>query len=452
MKKIFSFLAGLLITTNAISQWLSQSAEGKGTVLSKGATVSLDVAKTDISFSLNNLNRPVWVQGDSAVHRFFFGAALSAKNEEGIGNLFSKGDFVPSSRLTGFWGVKLLDNQPNFRKEEERLNAVLQDLTNRQVVDFQIRTASLIRLEVEERDNLAKNIRDKISSDWIEEVKTSVAAKFIAYLKKYQQNNAFVAQNVDVANIIADVIAGIKAMVKEFDIEQNKLRKELEAHYKGFVESNQTNLSVFTFGGIDASSFKRVDSIHTTDLPASFSKEEFRGGIWGIGLNYQTNRLKIGFTYAYRKTNNFSLLDKTDYTLTSMYTSGGQELKQSKEITAYTGKYGKVEVNELNLDVLYTIGLGKGADTYAMLNAYLRSNMFSRDEELLPGSFNIGVASYFFTRKSKFLGGLYVELPDVDDSYEKSKPDDKQNIRPAIRRLTFGIVGKFSINSLISWQ
>ena len=452
MKKLIPVIVGLLMAGPVQSQWLSQSAEGKGTVLSKGSLVSFDIAKTDVSFSLNNLNQPVWADAYTKPHRFLYGGAISAKNEEGLGNLFSKGDFVPSSKLTGFLGLKLIDNRPSLRSPIERINEQLQPLNNRQIADFQIRTESLIEAEIADRDNLSDAIRQKIQSDWTTELKTSVASRYIKYLKGYQKSNPFVSQNLDVTNIISDVIEGIKAISKEHSAEQDKIRAELIKHYQGYAESNQTQFSIFTFGGIEGSSFKRVDTIHTTNLPKSFIKEEFRGGNWGVGMNYQINRFKLGLTYSYRRTNNFALLDKTEYTLTNTYTSGGTEMKNTKQVTAYSGKFGSVEVNELNFDILYTLGLGKNSDTYAMLNGYLRSNMFSRDEELLPESFSIGVASYFFTRKSKFLGGIYVELPDVDDSYEKSKPKDDQVIRPAIRRLTFGIVGKFSINSLISWQ
>ena len=58
MKKIHFILLGLLVTGQSVmSQVITQSAEGTGTVIMEGSTISLDLGKTDLSFGWNNLNK-----------------------------------------------------------------------------------------------------------------------------------------------------------------------------------------------------------------------------------------------------------------------------------------------------------------------------------------------------------------------------------------------------------
>jgi len=255
-----------------------------------------------------------------------------------------------------------------------------------------------------------------------------------------------------VQGIISNILNAADADLKQNEVRLERTRSRLIANDKEFIMQSLYRFSIFTFGGMQATSFKRTDSILTSNLSNSFIKEDFRGGNWGLGINFQIAQLKIGLTYAYRMTNNFDLLDKTDYKLVKTYTSGNQTLTQEKQVTAYSGTYSKIEVNELNADIMYNINLSKEENVYALLDAYLRSTAFSRNKELLPNNYTIGLGSYFFGKASKFMGGMYVELPDVGNAFEKQKAPADQNIRPGLKRLTFGIIGKFSLNSLISWQ
>lgn len=288
--------------------------------------------------------------------------------------------------------------------------------------------------------------------DWFANLKTAKNPKnFSDFLKGYIVKNPAASSPI-VANIINSLLEEIKIILKLQQQEIDKITTSLVSYRDGYIRYRLWKFSIFSFGGIDGSSFKRVDTINTISPSASFIKEEFRGGSFGIGLNYQINRFKFGVTYAYKMTNNFVLLDKTDYKLTTTTTSGVQTLSEEKSISAYSGTYGEVEINEVNVDVLYTINLGKTSETYALVNPYIRSTIFTRGKTILPNTYNLGIGTYFFTTKSKFLGGLYLELPDLNNTVEKTKPVTDQNIRPGLKRLTFGIVGKFSLNSLISWQ
>ena len=99
------------------------------------------------------------------------------------------------------------------------------------------------------------------------------------------------------------------------------------------------------------------------------------------------------------------------------------------------------------------VGDFKLSDTSRILaSLYLRSSLFSRDTAYLKNYTNIGTGLYFINKKGKFLGGLYVELPDINNNVEKAKPQDEINIRPPFKKLTFGIVIKFNISSIFDWS
>lgn len=456
MKKIICMILVVCVCNTTIGQWLTQSAEGKGSFLFKGANVAVDLAKTDLSFTINNLNSPYRVSKAKDNLFLFYGGGVNAKNEEGLGNLFSAGEFVPSANANGYLGIRFSNSYDSLYKKQERLlSDALQQITQNQQLEFITKMEKSIDFEIDgssldETDDA--DLIKKLKKDWKEKLAKLATQPFSKYLKSYLSKNPGLTKVATIANIIDELLNEIKLIVKSNDIELGNLTQQLILNRDEFVKKSFWRLSIFTFGGIDASSFKRVEDINTTSLSKSFIKEEYRGGNLGIGINYQIKQWKFGAIYSYKKTNNFNLLDKTDYKLTTTTTTGNQTLTQEKAISAYSGNYGEVEINELNLDALFTVGLGEKSESYAMLNAYLRGNFFSRDKILLPTSYNIGLGSYFFTKKSKFLGGLYVELPDVKDSFEKSKPVADQNIRPALKRLTFGIIAKVSLNSLISWQ
>ena len=80
---------------------------------------------------------------------------------------------------------------------------------------------------------------------------------------------------------------------------------------------------------------------------------------------------------------------------------------------------------------------------------YLQSNLFSRNKLILPNTTNIGCGFYFFKNTGKFLGGFYTELADVKNSFEKMKPEEEQNLRTPLKRLSFGIVAKMTIGSFL---
>ncbi|CCH54592.1 hypothetical protein BN8_03776 [Fibrisoma limi BUZ 3] len=459
MKYLLSFLLIIGFTDNVFSQWLTQSAEGQGSFLFKGSNIGIDLGKSEFSFTMNNLHKPVQLSSSKDNSFAFYGIGLKAKSEEGLGNLFSTGDLVPSAKLNGYFGWQLSNSYNAVRKASDaELSGQLQALTIDQI---KRRFIPLMEIAIDEEINFSPLtntvVKAKLSTDWVTQLRTSQPKTFHAYLSSYlaAQGAAIPAPDqILVSNIITNLLSRLKSIVQTFDLELKVLKDELVKSFEQNIRNTYWRVSLFTFGGIDALSFRRVDQINTGNLSKSFIKEEFRGGNLGVGLNWQVDWFKLGLTYAYKKTNNFNLLDKTEYKLTTTTpsTSISQILTQERAITGYSGTYGEVEINELNADLLLNISLGKESETYTLINPYFRSNLLSRNKLLLPDSYSFGFGTYFFSKQSKFLGGLYVELPDVENAYEKLKPIEDQNIRTAIRRFNFGIVAKFSLNSIISSQ
>ena len=107
-------------------------------------------------------------------------------------------------------------------------------------------------------------------------------------------------------------------------------------------------------------------------------------------------------------------------------------------------------MNELNVDLIIDFKL-KGDTSRILVNPYLRASLFSRDTAYIKNYTNLGLGLYFLGRKRKFIGGLYVELPDINNNAEKAKPEDEIHIQPPFKKLSFGIVTKFNISSFFNF-
>lgn len=445
MKKI-TFICLLALYGNVNAQGVTQSADGKGTVLLSGAAISVDAGKTDLAFTINNLNNIAVKKNNFAV----FGVDVHAKNKEGIGNLFSKGNKVAEGKLNLFLGYNFSNailESSTVVKNENDYNSFKADLINNikaEVINVANRYSKLIK-DKTKKDNEV-NALSKFFDDGF---KKGYFAKAIAASIKTDDTDSEVKDfrtkaKIDLVNFTEEIDKTIS-----FDA----FRHNLVEAYKEQAKSSFYNVVFFGFGGIDASSFKRVTKIDSADLSNSFKSEDYQGGNFGGGVNVEYRNMRLGLTYAYVKTNNLSLLTATDYTLKQATTDlTGQTLTSEDKITAYTGNYGTVEVNELNADLIYNFKLDKQANTHLLVNPYFRGTLFSRDTSLLINKINLGIGGYIFKKDGGFLGGLYVELPDVANNREKAKPLEKQNLLPPFKRLTFGIVAKFNLTSLrLGW-
>lgn len=450
MKSLFAFSTLCCLSVPAFSQWLTQSGDGKGSVLFKGSNLSLDATTSELSFSINNLNQPLSLTKKSDNYKWFLGGNLSAKSAEGLGNLFSGGDLVPEARLNGFIGIRFSNSFNAARNQlQQDISASLSAMNKRQAQEFESRMRPFMDSVISNSALRDSSVIRQVTRRFNSGLTNTTTKTFLDFLKEINDPNA------EVSNIRNVLIDKTKAIAKENAEERDQLTKPLITSFDEFKDQSLNALSIFGFGGIDALTFKRVDIISPANISGSFTKEEYRGGNAGIGLNFQHNRLKVGVTFAFfNETNNFSSLDKTDYKLTTTIsnTATNQTLVQEKSITGYSGTYGKINVKQINIDVMYNFNLNKTFENFALVNPYFRTTTSTDDSSIIPDNYTFGLGTYFFKKSSKFLGGLYVELPDVKHAIEKIKPADEQNTRTAIKRLNFGIVTKFSLASVIGVQ
>lgn len=450
MKKMHFVLAGLLLISQFImGQAITQSAEGTGTVIMEGSIISLDLGKTDLTFGWNNLNKNI-VKSNNG---FLVGGEVKVKNAEGIGSLFSKGGLVPQGGANLFFGHYWSNaeignysaNKPAGNSDEEYLKE------KRRLLQI-----AIIFLE----DTLYKEIESIAKKHISDDVKKNEAIQTVKDEYDNSPDKLFFPGRFSEND--ADI--EIKAFRTELKERLKKVKVNVEKPYRALSKENYTTKVTFNkgrpgywkftsylFGGVNAVDFKRFDKTDSANLENSFVDEYFRGGNFGIGFNVEYWRFRFGLTYSYTKTSNFSALTATEYTLQSTTVINNQALQTKNAVTAYGGKYGEVEKNDLNIDLIYNCKLDKDGENHILINPYLRASMLSRDTSLLINKANLGIGGYFFKESGKFLGGLYIELLDINNNIEKKKPVDKQNFRPPLKRLSFGIVTKFSLKALFGW-
>ncbi len=436
MKRIAIILANIIMPILAYAQGLTKNAEGESTVLFKGTNIGLDIGKTQLSIGANNLNSTI---GEN--QKFFIGGNIKGENKEGISNLFSKGDLVPAASFDGFIGYSFSNSTyPNNEAARRLVNSEMEKYTNT-VLEL---AKSEMNSEIYKitKDSTLKSLREellkKISTiESIEELKSELIKDNVDDNDKTKQAKEKIKKKAD------SLIKNYNKTIKEYN-------DKLEILNNTIAPQKYWQLLIYGFGGIHASEFKRHLGTDSSNLSKSFDDEKFRGGKGGLGVNFQIKNLTFGLTYSYFETNNFHLLSKKEYSWKSSITQNGQTLSEEKKINAYSGTYSKVIINELNFDFILNLKLDKEAKNHILINPYSRSQLFSRNTVILPNSTNIGCGFYFFQQSGKFLGGFYTELTDVKNNYEKAKPILEQNIRPALNRLTFGVVGKFTFSSLLN--
>ncbi len=464
-KKInFALLLFFLINYVTINaQFLTQSAEGKSSIPLplNGLGVGLDITKAEIALGINNYQSAL-----NGKRNYFIGLNVTGKNSDGVASLFSSGDIVPEGNLLGFAGLTFSNYKTIARKfsssqameiikknisfENEIFNSFKRKMYYEvtglltYIVDAGLTPTQLATL----KQNIIDDIQRKIStrqgidpgdSTGMEEVGKRYSYGTTTDLTEFKKN----------LEVLYEKNKAI--YVQEMKERLGDYYKIYSAAHSDFLDSQKPwRTTIFLQGGINARSFTRFLGIATPDFSKSFQDTLFRGGVFGLGVNFQYKNYWLGITYSYIDGDNFMALKSKKYTYRLTDTSGNQTLYRDKEITGYSGKYAKVETNQLNIDI---VGDFKLSDTSRLLaNIYLRGSVFSRDTAFLKNYINIGVGAYFINKKGKFLGGVYAELPDVNNNFEKAKPANEINISSPFKKLSFGIVTKFTLSSIFGWS
>ncbi|PKK37415.1 hypothetical protein BWI96_05975 [Siphonobacter sp. SORGH_AS_0500] len=432
---------------------MTQSAEGKSSVLIDGSALNIDITQSELGFGWNNLN-PLVASKNSA---YFFGGDIRVKNAKGVGTLLSKGNFTPEGRLNGYLGHYWSNANQTIDKNCIPSN-LIPSLEDKKLQLISLYHDSLIVI----LHSFSKLIPDTNTRK--KEVE-KVLAKFDSTITRkgypllWFHTNTTIGINEDepeIKNDIKKFRSQLKAALTRVysnivDHLFQNLRREIFIRQKQSLNSNYWRLLFFGFASGNALGFTRFISLDTTDLSNSFKNVNYWGWQAGLGLNGEWRRWRLGFTYARAVKSNFQSLSSITYTLRSTNNVKNTSLSTEEEITAYAGDYGSTVQNECIIDVVYNLPLDKKRTSHLLLNPYLRANWQSRNTSLLVNTSNVGLGMYFFKNDGNFLGGFYVELPDINNNMEKQKDLSAQNLRPAFNRLTIGITGKLGLNSILTW-
>lgn len=446
---MIKYIISLIILGCGLSgytQFLTQQADGKGTIPLplKGLGLSVDPGKTDVNLGINNYADVI-----NKDKHLLMGANLSVKSSSGLGSLFKSGDIVPDGNLLAFLGYSHSNEKTlyeDFLKSEyqTKKDAYYQKLKDlllgfRESVKSSGRVAAMSIEDTVLRARILKDLEHNLDS--------LGANKIIPYLRSYKPEG--------------NQKAFLESFSFKFAIDTLAYREQVNTVKKDYLPGMQSSfnayrdhrvprrITLFAMGGINARSFTRYIGTNATALAQSFQDTLFRGGNFGVGMNLQVRNFWFGLTYTYVAGDNFANLNSKAYTLRTTDVNGSQTLISEKAITAYGGKYARVENNLLNIDLAGEFALG---DTSRLLiDLYCRANVFSRDTAYLKNTTNLG-AGFYFIGRTKFIGGLYIELPDINNNIQKAKPLSEQSIRPPLQKLSFGIVTKFNLSSLFNWS
>jgi hypothetical protein len=422
-------LIGSVLGTNQ-AQTLTQDAKGKSSLLFHGSYVGLNILETEAIIGVNNLGG-----GVAASQRSVFGAELRAKNNKGVTTLFNNGSPTPDARLRFLYGrsfasvkkISLLD----VNRQTEINDSILL-LTN----EFMDRAQDYLNKQYEAIRN--KNERDRIS----EELNTLLSQRKLRFPER-------ISIDPDESQRL------LKRRIKEFtaDLAEpylekiNKLRDERNRLRRGDSTSVQRSILPYITGGIRATSFRQALAIDTSNFINSFPTTYFRGGNFGVGVNGQVGPFLVGILYnLYVETDNFDYLKTKEYTYRQTQTKGGSSLVSEEKITAYSGDYTPVTAQELSIDALRFFKVG--SKTILPVTLYSRISFNSNNADKYPNVFTLGGGIYFFQNNGKFLGGLYVELPDINNNVERTFNKTNPNLRRSIDRFTLGIVTKFPLSGI----
>lgn len=443
MKKPLTVFA-VFCVLHVHSQGVTQSAEGKSTIPIRGTAIGIDLGKTELSFGYNNLNGAV----ETKAVRPVFGAEVRVKNEEGLGNLFSAGDLVPSGSLNLYGGVTFSnigsDNQTTLTK----LRNAEVDRFKKWQTDFRKSLDTELGKLIDDR---VKGITDGNNRTVVFKKLKDPLASLTNKEEYFEKISGLSDDDAEIQVVYDQVKEYAKLQQKAFTKEKTAFVEKLKDYYKQFSATNNRRLTPFVFGGINAIGFKQFTGVDSSNLANSTKDIDERGGQFGLGINYQWRNIWLGFTFSRLQSNNFSLLKKKEYTIRKTINLAPSSLVEETKVTAYSGTYGEVDLSNVNVDVVMRIRLDKEYKNYMLLNPYLRGSVASSDTALLPNKTNLGIGLYFLPNNSKFLGGIYLELPDVANNAEKRKDADEQNLRPPFKRLSFGIVTKLNLSTIMGW-
>lgn len=410
----------LVFSTPCWSQVFNSSAEGKNTIIVDGASFGFDLKETTLGFSYNN-----YFSQAPKKSRFLAGVNVTGKNTGGISNLFSSGNIVPASSLTGLLGFSRSNHSgiparsSHYQKLLQEKNALDKEYITKLVVIF-----------------------DSIKTPEVKAVFTKLQYRDSLLVDSLQKLTVNIAAKKEVREDAKTSLTKLMVIYKAYYLPGYEIDKQLKKLNEQQTKANYWRFVSYTDFGINSQSFKYIKTIDTNNLASSFSKEKFRGGFVGVGVNFQyRGGFIIGGKYTYMETNNLSSLELTKYTLTTENSNATQTLKTETEIQAYGPGYKRYAQHQWSTDLMFIQPVNDSLNF--IFDVYGKYNRRANDT---IQSLNIGISWFSFKPAGKFIGGLYVELPDALGQMEEDLPIEDQ--REWYNRISFGVVARFNLTTM----
>ncbi len=448
MKHCILALTAILLGGQLFAQGFTQSAEGKSTLLFKGTGIGIDITQANINVDVNNMTQKVLAASEA---RAIYGINVKAKNEEGIGGLFSTGDFVPTAAGQLYAGVTFSNTNALARSmaalQKEALDKNVVGWRTARAAEFVKTITGLIE------DESGKIEQESRRAAFVASMKKNISANasrpvFLFYTTIKEKEPGDTEQEVAAKRIIKESAFQLYKSFKQWN---DSIQLQVTQKKEEYDKLSRFRITIFGFGEKSGLSFKQFVRYDSANLSSSFKNLTVSGGKIGAGINVQWRNLWAGLTYSYVDGNNFKELVPREFVWSRETTTLGQTITEESKITAYKGAFSQVEYNELNADLVYNLRFGDSAKYNVLLNPYVRANLFSRKPDLLTNNItNVGLGMYFFQHRSRLMGGFYLELPDVSNNYAKAA-NTGDELRPGLRRLSVGVVTKFNISSLFTW-
>jgi hypothetical protein len=423
----------LLVSTTAccFAQMVAEDASGQSSVIFKASSVDFNFSDAQLSANWNNFRK----LSIEVPQRWIWGLSASAKNKDGTGGIFKGTKIVPDSKLSGFIGIRSVTDKSSFQIQEE-IYALYQrkdykhfqsNLRYKPAVTDIIRSSNITQ---QDKKDISSQLT--LSGDFTKDI--NVVDKLISAGKLDKPTLEAIKDTLQARETTNSVLLPIYADVTK---RAKKLNDELTTY------QNHTKTKVWTWylhGGLNANTLDLYNPLATGTLESRFDTVKFRGGFVDLGANYDVGgRWTLGASVGYEHFNNIDSLTSTDYSLKTSTTSGNEQLSSSKNYTAYPGPYIVYDRANIKTDILYWAKISK--DYRLVWNVLYTRWVFPIMDGRINRVVNSGTALNFYKASGKFAGGVYLQSNDTFDTTHSGDPFTS--------RLAFGIVAKFSFDSIV---
>ncbi len=440
--RLFLLIVSCFVAFSIVAQD-TKTGKDESSVVLNTTNVGFDPGKASLTFKTNNLSLR-----KTNPNSILWGITAEGKNNEGISSIFSSSEIVPSSKITLLLGFSTSNADKlsnvylnNLQVEKQRFTSLSTGF--KQSIDTAIYNY-INDLDTGSADSIAKRVLGTAYST-VKKKPLKIYTRLKKAFKILSQDVSQTAETRYHATEIYKTYFEDNPEWKEYKGLQKVIKEGIDNMGKDIDKYKRTTF--YLHHGNAATKFNVFKGWDSVDLTNSFEKITFRGSSGGFGINRNYgSKWIIGFRYTYEEANNLEDLETSEYKVTQTNTTasatGATELKK----TAYPNTFRKVFIDNLDFDIMRFFPSGK--ESIIIANLYIRDNI-SSNEEIVVNHTDIGISGSLFNgKKGKFIGGVYLEVPDVGQNRERRKPADVKDLDPFYQRLNFGVFTKFSFSKL----